>query len=122
MKMSNIGTLNPVKNGSHEELHGEIKTLQLSVKLRFVPEYLKNKDQAPDYKIYATGMTGELTEIGAAWKKTKKVIGDADFEFLSITIDDPSFPTSLNVAAFKNGQGGWDVTWRRRQAGQSAAA
>jgi len=119
--MSNIGSLKSVRNGTHEELHGEIKTLQLSVKVRFVPEYLKNSDQAPDYKIYAAGTTGEMTEIGAAWKKTKQQPGEPDFEFLSITIDDPSFPTALNVAAFKNKQGGWDVTFRRRQPKTNAA-
>ncbi len=120
--MSNIGNLKIVRTGIHEELHGEIKTLQLSVKVRFVPEPPKTNDLAPDYKIYALGVTGEMTEIGAAWRKTKQQIGDVEFDFLSITIDDPSFPNTLNVAAFKNNQGGWDITWRRRQANQPAAA
>jgi uncharacterized protein (DUF736 family) len=121
--MSNtIGYLKPIRNGASEELHGELKTLQLAVKLRFLPEPPKTNDLAPDYKIYALGVTGEMTEIGAAWRKTKQQIGDVEFDFLSITIDDPSFPNTLNVAAFKNNQGGWDITWRRRQANQPATA
>jgi len=31
-------------------------------------------------------------------------------------------PNALNVAAFKNKQGGWDITWRRRQAASQSAA
>ena len=120
--MSIIGNLKPVRNGANEELHGEIKTLQFSVKVRLVPELIKTNDQSPDYKIFAFGSTGELTEIGAAWQKTKQTPGEPDFEFLSITIDDMSFPNALNVAAFKNKQGGWDITWRRRLTTAQSAA
>lgn len=121
--MSNlIGILKSVRNGSFEELQGEIRTLQMAVKIRCIPEPPKTSDLAPDYKVYALSATGEQTAIGAIWKKRKQQIGDVEFEFLSITIDDPSFPTALNVAAFKNNQGGWDITWRRRQATQQPAA
>lgn len=120
--MSNIGYLKPVRNGSYEELHGEVRTLQMAVKIRFIPESGKTSDLAPDYKIFAVGVSGQDAEIGAAWKKTKKMLGDVEFEFLSITVDDPSFPASLNVAAFKNNQNGWDITWRRRQEKTQPAA
>jgi hypothetical protein len=43
--------------------------------------------------------------IGSAWT------GDATREFLSIAIDDPSFKTRMNIAAFKNREGGYDLTW-----------
>ena len=109
-----IGTLKPVSVGTHEELHGEIKTLQMQLKVRFIPDRYKSSDNAPDYIICAQGDV----QIGAAWKKQKQQIGDIDLEFLSITIDDPSLPNALNVAAFKNKEGGWDITWRRRQDGQ----
>jgi uncharacterized protein (DUF736 family) len=49
--------------------------------------------------------------IGSAWKKTKT--GDATREFLSIAIGDPSFKTRTNIAAFKNREGGYDLTWSR---------
>ena len=115
--MSNIvGTLKPVKNGFNEELHGHMTTLHNHLDLRLIPEPGKTSDQFPDYKIYAVGSMGQETVIGAAWKKTKHKLGDEIFEFLSITIDDPSFPDKLNLAAFQNKEGGWDITWRRRQA------
>jgi len=114
--MSKIGYLKPVKIGSHEELHGEIKTLQMNLKIKLVPDHLKSSDSAPDYIICAQGDI----QIGAAWKRQKRQIGDVDMEFLSITIDDPSLPNALNVAAFKNKDGEWDITWRRRQQGQAS--
>ncbi len=67
------------------------------------------------------GMTGELIEIGAAWKKQKNQLGGAVLDFLSITIDDPSLASALNVAAFKNTNGDWDITFRRRQPKTNAA-
>lgn len=118
---NNVGFLKPVKKGDLEELHGSMTTLHSHFNLRLIPLENKTSDQFPDYKIYAVGSMGQETEIGAAWKKTKRKIGGVEFEFLSITIDDPSLPNTLNVAAFKNQQGGWDITWRRRQANKDAA-
>ena len=114
-KMSKIGNLKSVMNGGKEELHGEITTLQMQLKIKLIPNTAKTNDNAPDYIVAAAGYSGADIPIGGAWKKTKSQIGDIEFEFLSITIDDPSLPNSLNVAAFKNNDGGWDITWRRRQ-------
>jgi uncharacterized protein (DUF736 family) len=44
-------------------------------------------------------------------EKTKTA--DATREFLSIAIDDPTFKTRMNIAAFKNREGGYDLTWSR---------
>lgn len=118
--MSKIGTLRPVYSNNRETLVGEINTLQIQLPIALVPNAGKTNDDAPDYLIvsYANQGTGKEIEVGSAWLKRKTKIGDIDFEFLSITIDDPSLPSSLNVAAFKNNQGGWDITWRRRQQGR----
>jgi uncharacterized protein (DUF736 family) len=54
--------------------------------------------------------------IGSVWKKTIKAQRRAGEEFLSLTVDEPSFPAPLNVAAFMTERPGiWDITWRRRQ-------
>jgi uncharacterized protein (DUF736 family) len=119
--MSKIGLLKPVGQGNREELHGEITTLQMQLKIKLIPNNVKTSDTAPDYIVCAAGYSGQDVQIGAAWKKRKDQIGDVSFEFLSITIDDPSLPSALNVAAFKNDQGEWEITFRRRQAGQAAA-
>lgn len=117
--MSKIGYLKPVMSGNKEELHGEIKTLQMQLQIKLIPDSFKTNDNAPDYIIAAVGYSGADIQIGAAWKKEKQKIGDVLLEFLSITIDDPSLPSALNVAAFKQQDGSYDITWRRRQKGQS---
>jgi uncharacterized protein (DUF736 family) len=116
--MSKIGNLKTVMNGSKEELHGEVSTLQMQLKIKLLPNAGKTSENAPDYIVAANGYSGVDIPIGGAWKKTKSKIGGNDFEFLSITIDDPSLPNPLNVAAFKNNEGGWDITWRRRQSAE----
>jgi len=113
--MSKIGYLKPVMIGNTEELHGEVKTLQMQLKIKLVPIEFKSSGNAPDYTIAATDFSGSDVEIGSAWKKQKQKIGDVMLEFLSITIDDPSLPNSLNVAAFKKDDGSYDISWRRRQ-------
>ncbi len=107
--MSKIGYLN--QPNAHGELEGEIKTLQLQIKVKFILNPQKISSAAPDYLIVANADI----EIGSAWKKTKQKIGDIIIEFLSITIDDPSMLHALNVAAFKKDDGSFDITWRRRQ-------
>ncbi|MCB9973319.1 MAG: DUF736 domain-containing protein [Rhodospirillales bacterium] len=110
--MSKIGYLN--EPNAQGEFQGEIKTLQYQIKIRFIPNPQKFSLDAPDFLIMAQGDI----EIGSAWKKTKQKIGDIMIEFFSITIDDPGMPHPLNVAAFKKEDGGYDITWRRRQASQ----
>ena len=78
---------------------------------------------SPDYSIIAKSRSGKDVEVGSAWRKTIKSGAKAGEEFLTLTIDDPSFPSALNVAAFKNGRPGeWDVGWRRRQDRPSSEA
>jgi uncharacterized protein (DUF736 family) len=51
-------------------------------------------------------------EIGAAWlKKRKDGSGEA---FLTITLDDPSFDRPINIAAFPEKDGGYQISWRRQ--------
>jgi len=115
--MSKIGYLKPTTDGNPQELYGEIKTLQLQLQINLVPVERKTKDAAPDYTIFANGDI----EIGSAWRKVKQQVGDDPLEFLSITIDDPSMPNVLNVAAFKLESGMYEITWRRRQSQQNEA-
>ncbi len=110
-----IGKLTPVMNGEKEELHGDIATLQMQMKIKLVLNGTKASENAPDYIIAAAGSSGIDIPVGGAWIKRKRQIGDIDLEFLSITIDDPSLPNPLNVTAFKNNEGGYDITWRRKQ-------
>lgn len=118
--MSKIGFLNEITTANGKELRGEIRTLQIHIRIFLIENRNKVNERAPDY--IAVSPAGDIDiPIGGAWIQKKSQIGDIDFEFLSITIDDPSFPNAFNVAAFKNNNGGWDISWRRRQASQNAA-
>jgi uncharacterized protein (DUF736 family) len=108
--MARIGFLKPVSIGSRVEWHGEMQTMQMRLRIKLIDNDRKPTERHPDYSVYAVGDHGDVP-IGSAWKKTKT--GDASREFLSLAIDDPSFKTRLNVAAFKNDEGGYDLTWSR---------
>jgi uncharacterized protein (DUF736 family) len=80
--MTMAGTFTAVNNG----YGGSVKTLTLNFRAKFVPTE-KDNDKAPDYRIIA----GTI-ECGAAWKKTAR---DSDREYLSVKLDDPSFPAPI---------------------------
>jgi hypothetical protein len=66
----------------------------------------KENDKAPDYRIFAGA-----TEFGAAWKKTS----GAGREYLSVKLDDPSFPAPIfaSLVAVEGGDG-YVLIWSRR--------
>ncbi|MET3225835.1 uncharacterized protein (DUF736 family) [Bradyrhizobium japonicum] len=85
---------------------GSIKTLTLNIKARFAPSE-KDNEKAPDYRIFAG-----VTEFGAAWKKTAR---DSDREYLSVKLDDPSFPAPIYASLVKvEGEEGFILIWSRR--------
>ena len=102
--MATIGTF--TKDGAG--IAGTIETLTLKAKLTFEPQE-KRSDNAPDYRIFH--VTDDFTsEIGAAWKKTSK----EGAEFLSVSIDDPSFPERINCRLVKTGsEQGHTLYWDR---------
>jgi uncharacterized protein (DUF736 family) len=108
--MAKIGFLKSVGIGSRAELHGDMQTLQMRLRIKLIQNDRKTTDKAPDYVVCAAGDHGDVP-VGSAWRRAKA--GDADREFISITIDDPSFATPLNLAAFKTDEGGYDLTWSR---------
>lgn len=108
------------KNGA-EELFGELRTLQMSLNVRFVPITKKIYAKGPDYQIMGGTWDDRAVQIGSAWKQQKTHADGTVFEFLSVTIDDPSLPHPLNVAGFRNEDGDWELSWRRRQPKQATA-
>jgi uncharacterized protein (DUF736 family) len=100
--MATIGTFTASDNG----LAGSIKTLTLNIKAKFVASEKEN-DKAPDYRIFAGA-----TEFGAAWKKTAR---DSEREYLSVKLDDPSFPAPIYASLVKvEGDEGFTLIWSRR--------
>ncbi|MBD9394175.1 DUF736 domain-containing protein [Acidovorax sp. ACV01] len=98
--MANIGTFT-VQNNSFT---GTVRTLTLNVKVRLVPSD-KASENAPDYRVVA----GNGLEIGAAWKKVSK----AERPYLSVTLDDPSFPATLYARMVEGEDGAHNLIWTR---------
>lgn len=103
--MAVIGTFVPTKEGGWV---GNIRTLLIDVRVRFVPNDNKSSEAAPAFRVYA----GE-SEIGAAWHKV--AAGEQGREYFSVQLDDPLFPESIQTALFA-GQDSKSATlvWRRR--------
>ena len=100
--MATIGTFTAADNG----YTGSVKTLTLNVKAKFVATEKEN-EKAPDYRIFAGA-----TEFGAAWKKTSRENRD----YLSVKLDDPSFPAPI-YASLVDADEGYSLIWSRsRQA------
>jgi uncharacterized protein (DUF736 family) len=102
--MATIGTFTASDNG----YTGSVMMLTLNVKAKFVPTEKEN-DKAPDYRIIAGAI-----ECGAAWKKTAR---DSYREYLSIKLDDPSFPAPIYASLVKaDGDDSFTLIWSRRTA------
>ena len=100
--MATIGTFTAADNG----YGGSVKTLTLNFRAKFVPTE-KDNDKAPDYRIIAGAV-----ECGAAWKKTAR---DGDREYLSVKLDDPSFPAPIYASLVKGERDdSFNLIWSRR--------
>ncbi|HYD44238.1 MAG TPA: DUF736 domain-containing protein [Phenylobacterium sp.] len=101
--MATIGTFHQQDNGAYT---GAIKTLTLNVKQAIFRPADKDNDKAPDFRVFAGA-----TEFGAAWKKTSRENRD----YLSVKLDDPSFPAPI-YASLVEAEDGYSLIWSRRQA------
>jgi uncharacterized protein (DUF736 family) len=90
--MATIGTFTKQLDGSYA---GSIKTLSLNVKAAQLRPNEKSDEKAPDFRIFA----GQ-TEFGAAWRKTSR----ENREYLSVKLDDPSFPNPIYASLVESGE------------------
>lgn len=98
--MARIGTFKAASDG----FVGSIRSLKLSVP-KVVFKAIDGdpaKDQ-PVYRVYADG-----AEIGAAWKYTSA----KGVDYLSVRLDDPSFPAPVSARLFP-AEDGFDLVWTR---------
>lgn len=98
--MSTIGSFTAQNNG----FTGTVRTLTLNVKVKIVPSD-KASENAPDFRIVASAGL----EIGAAWKKLSK----AERPYLSVTLDDPSFPATIYARLVEGEEGAHNLIWSR---------
>ena len=97
--MANIGTF----TAQNDIYTGTVRTLTLNVKVKIVPND-KESENAPDYRIVAGNF-----EIGAAWKKMSR----QDRPYLSVTLDDPSFPATIYARLVEGDDGAHNLIWSR---------
>ena len=98
--MATIGTFTADKDG----FTGTLRTLTLNVKAKLVPNEKGDKENAPDFRIQASGY-----DIGAAWKKTS----GAGRDYISVTLDDPSFPATVYARLIEEEDGTHTLIWSR---------
>ncbi len=82
---------------------GTIATLAIKTKAAIRPNS-KTVENAPDYRVYASGV-----EIGAAWSKTS----EQEKPYLSIKLDDPSFPEAIYCRLVGKADGSHVLVWSR---------
>ena len=101
--MATIGAFHKQDNGSYT---GVLRTLTLNVKQALLRPVDKDNDKAPDFRIFAGAI-----EFGAAWKKTSQ----QDRDYLSVKLDDPSFPAPI-YATLVDAEDGYALIWSRSRA------
>jgi uncharacterized protein (DUF736 family) len=97
--MTTIGTFTKSENG----YAGTVRTLNVNVKVKIVPND-KSSDNSPDYRVLAGNY-----EIGAAWQKTSQ----ANRPYLSVSLDDPSFPSAIYARLVESDDGSYSLIWSR---------
>jgi uncharacterized protein (DUF736 family) len=99
--MATIGTFTATENG----FTGSIRTLALNVKAR-IARIENPSDKGPQFRIFAGAV-----ELGAAWQKRSE---QADRGYLSVKLDDPSFPAPIYATLTEvEGEDGYQLIWSR---------
>ncbi|WP_095084949.1 DUF736 domain-containing protein [Mesorhizobium sophorae] len=101
--MAQIGTFTRNDDG----FFGNISTLTLDAKLTILPAEKSDAENAPDHRVFCEGM-----EIGAAWDRTGEKAGN----YLSVSIDDPSFTQAIHANLFQSESEKkvWALHWSRQ--------
>jgi uncharacterized protein (DUF736 family) len=103
--MTQIGRFTRTTDG----FHGRIETLTLNVELCLVPADV-DAENAPDYRIHL-GADGDGLEVGAGWKR----VGERAGAYVSLLLDDPALPESINANLFQSNRDGQEhhLVWNR---------
>ncbi|WP_287849680.1 DUF736 domain-containing protein [Acidiphilium sp.] len=100
--MAIIGSFTKDTNG----YTGTVRTLSINTKARLVPTE-GGGDKAPDFRVFASGSI----ELGAGWTRKAKETGR---EYLSVKLDDPSFPQPIYASLVEaEAGGGYNLIWSR---------
>ncbi len=106
--MATIGIFTSTENG----FTGSIRTLALNLKAR-IARVENPTDKGPQYRIYAGAV-----ELGAAWQKRSS---ESDRDYLSVKLDDPSFPAPI-YATLGEVEDGYQLIWSRQNGSKDIEA
>lgn len=96
---------------------GDVGTLTFQCRNVQLTPNEKTGEREPDYRVGAAMLSGTV-EFGAAWKKTSEKGQD----YLSVSLDDPAWPGSLNAALFPSEDGETAaLVWSRPKQGVAKA-
>ena len=99
--MANIGSFTSVENGFTGRLI--TATINLPVDIRKLDGAT---EAGPHYRAY-----NGAAEIGAGWIKEAKASGN---EYVSLRLDDPSFPQTIHANLYIQQDQSWNLVWERR--------
>ena len=104
----NIGS---IKQNDAGIFMGRISTLAVAMTIALKPVHSANP-RAPRYEIHALTPSRTWVQVGAFFELTSTNTGEA---FLNGRIDDPSQAQPLQVSAFRQDDGSYNVVWQRAQ-------
>ena len=104
----NIGT---IKENASGQLIGSIATLAVSMTVALRPVDNPNP-KAPKYDIMALSTGKAWVKVGALFELFSNSTGEA---FLNGPIDDPSMAAPIQVSAFQQKDGSYNVVWSRQK-------
>lgn len=105
----NIGEIKLNANGN---FIGRIATFQLTMTIALRPVVSQNP-KAPKFDIMALNPVAKVwVKVGAFFALTSNSTGE---EFLNGRIDDPSLSEPVQVSAFRQEDGSYNVVWQRQQ-------
>ena len=90
---------------------GRISTLAVAMTIALKPVQSSNP-RAPRYEIHALTPGRTWVQVGAFFELTSNNTSEA---FLNGRIDDPSLAAPLQVSAFRQDDGSYNVVWQRAQ-------
>ena len=106
---SNIGTITLRSSGTYV---GRVETLQVAMTIALRPVVSQNP-KAPKFDIMALNAVAKVwVKVGALFALTSNSTGE---EFLNGRIDDPSLSEPIQVSAFRQEDGSYNVVWQRQQ-------
>ena len=104
----NIGSIKQNESGI---FMGRISTLAVAMTIALKPVHSTNP-RAPRYEIHALTPGRTWVQVGALFELTSNNTGEA---FLNGRIDDPSLSAPLQVSAFRQDDGSYNIVWQRAQ-------